>query len=125
MKAAGVGALLLFETSNIRYTTWTNIGYRAFNKAERWAVVTPSGQPEVWDFGSAVRAHRPQLPSLHDEENSVAGNTGLQGAIGPKTERVGCSPWRKTSSSYEPAAAVIGIGFDHEKGDIRVQHCVN
>ncbi len=86
MKAAGVGALLLFETSNIRYTTSTNIGYWAFNKAERWAVVTPSGQPKVWDFGSAARAHRLQLPSLYDEKNSVAGNTGLQGAIGPKTE---------------------------------------
>ena len=86
MQAAGVGALLLFETSNIRYTTSTTIGYWAFNKSERWAVVTPTGQPKIWDFGSAARAHRLQLPSLYHEHNSVAGNAGLQGAIGPKNE---------------------------------------
>jgi Xaa-Pro dipeptidase len=86
MGSAGIGALLLFETSNIRYTTSTTIGYWAFNKAERWALVTPSGQPRIWDFGSAARAHRLQLPSLYDETNSVAGNAGLQGAIGPKAE---------------------------------------
>jgi Xaa-Pro dipeptidase len=85
MEAAGIGALLLFETSNIRYTTSTTIGYWAFNKAERWALVTSSGQPKIWDFGSAARAHRIQLPSLYDETTSVAGNAGLQGAIGPET----------------------------------------
>ncbi|MGI9606368.1 MAG: M24 family metallopeptidase, partial [Acidimicrobiales bacterium] len=86
MRAAGIGALLLFETSNIRYTTSTTIGYWAFNKSERWAVVTATGQPKIWDFGSAARAHRLQLPSLYHDHNSVAGNAGLQGAIGPRTE---------------------------------------
>lgn len=86
MEAAGIGALLLFETSNIRYTTSTTIGYWAFNKAERWALITANERPKVWDFGSAAKAHRIQLPSHYDEHNSVAGNTGLQGAIGPKSE---------------------------------------
>ena len=80
----GLGALLLFETSNIRYSTSTQIGYWAFNKGERWALVTRSGRPRVWDFGSAAKAHRLQLPRLFDEENSIGGNTGLQGAIGPE-----------------------------------------
>lgn len=84
LDAFGLGALLLFETSNIRYATSTTIGYWAFNKGERWALVTRSGRPKVWDFGSAAKAHRIQLPSLFDEENSVAGNAGLQGAIGPE-----------------------------------------
>ena len=39
----------------------------------------------MWDFGSAAKAHRLQLPHLYDEQNSVGGNTGLQGAIGPET----------------------------------------
>ena len=82
MDAFGLGALLLFETSNIRYTTSTSIGYWAFNKNERWALVTRTGQPKIWDFGSAAKAHRLQLPSLYDTTNSVAGNVGLQGAIG-------------------------------------------
>jgi Xaa-Pro aminopeptidase len=80
-----LGAVLLFETSNIRYATATQIGYWAFNKGERWALVTRTGRPKVWDFGSAAKAHRLQLPHLYDRENSVGGNTGLQGAIGPET----------------------------------------
>lgn len=80
-----LGAVLLFETSNIRYATATQIGYWAFNKGERWALVTRQGRPKVWDFGSAAKAHRLQLPHMYDTENSIAGNTGLQGAIGPET----------------------------------------
>ena len=80
-----LGAVLLFETSNIRYATATQIGYWAFNKGERWALVTKEGRPKVWDFGSAAKAHRLQLPHLYDTQNSVGGNTGLQGAIGPET----------------------------------------
>ena len=80
----GLGALLLFETSNIRYSTATQIGYWAFNKGERWALITRAGRPRVWDFGSAAKAHRLQLPNLFDAENSIGGNTGLQGAIGPE-----------------------------------------
>lgn len=80
-----LGAVLLFETSNIRYATATQIGYWAFNKGERWALVTREGRPKIWDFGSAAKAHRLQLPHMYDNENSVGGNTGLQGAIGPET----------------------------------------
>ncbi|MDF1597666.1 MAG: Xaa-Pro peptidase family protein [Acidimicrobiia bacterium] len=85
LEVFGLGALLLFETSNIRYATATNIGYWAFNKGERWALITRNGRPRVWDFGSAAKAHRLQLPSLYDEKNSIGGNAGLQGAIGPAT----------------------------------------
>ncbi|HEY5578341.1 MAG TPA: Xaa-Pro peptidase family protein [Acidimicrobiia bacterium] len=80
-----LGAIVLFETSNIRYATSTQIGYWAFNKGERWALVTPEGRPRIWDFGSAAKAHRLQLPHLYDATNSVGGNTGLQGAIGPES----------------------------------------
>jgi Xaa-Pro dipeptidase len=80
-----LGAVLLFETSNIRYATATQIGYWAFNKGERWALVTREGRPKIWDFGSAAKAHRLQLPHMYDNKNSVGGNTGLQGAIGPET----------------------------------------
>jgi Xaa-Pro dipeptidase len=79
-----LGALLLFETSNIRYATSTQIGYWAFNKGERYALVTQEGRPRIWDFGSAAKAHRLQLPHMYDNTNSVGGNTGLQGAIGPE-----------------------------------------
>ena len=83
LDASDLGAVLLFETSNIRYATSTHIGYWAFNKGERYALVTRTGPPRIWDFGSAARAHRLQLPQLYDETNAVGGNTGLQGAISP------------------------------------------
>ena len=74
---------MLFETSNIRYASATAIGYWAFNKGERWVVVTRSDL-KLWDFGSAAKAHRLQLPHMYNEANSIGGNTGLQGAIGPE-----------------------------------------
>ena len=83
LEAHGLGALLLFETSNIRYASSTSIGYWAFNKGERWVVVTRNDM-KLWDFGSAAKAHRLQLPHMYTDENSVGGNTGLQGAIGPE-----------------------------------------
>jgi Xaa-Pro dipeptidase len=84
LEASDLGALLLFDTSNIRYVTGTQIGYWAFNKGERYALLTRTGRPRVFDFGSAAKAHRLQLPHLYDETNSVGGNTGLQGAIHPR-----------------------------------------
>ncbi len=81
---AGLGALLLFETSNIRYVTGTHIGYWAFNKSERYALLTGNGEPYIWDFGSAAKAHRLQCDWL-DPDHSRGGNTGLQGAIGPRS----------------------------------------
>jgi Xaa-Pro aminopeptidase len=84
LERSGLGALLLFETSNIRYVTGTHIGYWAFNKGERYALLTPSGRPRIYDFGSAAKAHRRQLPHMYDETNAVGGNTGLQGAIHPR-----------------------------------------
>jgi Xaa-Pro dipeptidase len=84
LERSDVGALLLFETSNIRYVTGTQIGYWAFNKGERYTLLTRTGRPRIFDFGSAAKAHRRQLPHLFDETNSVGGNTGLQGAIHPR-----------------------------------------
>lgn len=81
IKDAGLGAVLLFETSNIRYLTGTHIGYWAFNKAERYALMSGNGEPYIWDFGSAAKAHRLQCDWL-DADHTRAGNTGLQGAIG-------------------------------------------
>ena len=91
-----LGAVLLFETSNIRYATGTHIGYWAFNKGERYALVTSTGPPRIWDFGSAAKAHRLQLPDLYDTTNSVGGNTGLQGAIGSAVRVCSDAPQRRS-----------------------------
>jgi len=99
-----LGGLLLFETSNIRYTTSTHIGYWAFNKLERYALITRSGEPRIWDFGSAAKAHRLQAPWL-DPTHSKGGNTGLQGSIAPDA---GLS--KRAALEIESVLAEEGVG---------------
>src|SRR6184192_3491863 len=64
LAASGLGAVLVFDQYNIRYLTGT-------------------GEPWVWDFGSAARHHRlyaPQIPA----KQSLAGMVGMRGAVSPK-----------------------------------------
>lgn len=82
LEASDLGALLVFEGSNIRYLTSTHIGTWGYNKTERWALLTRTGEPWIWDFGSAAKNHRLYSPWLLPEQ-SRGGNTGLQGAIDP------------------------------------------
>ncbi len=77
-----LGAVLVFEGSNIRYLTATHIGTWGYNKTERWALLTRTGEPWIWDFGSAAKNHRLYSPWLMPE-HSRGGNNGLQGAIAP------------------------------------------
>lgn len=82
LEASELGALLVFETSNVRYLTATHIGTWGYNKSERWALLTRRGTPWIWDFGSAARNHRLHSPWL-EQAQSLGGNSGLQGAIAP------------------------------------------
>jgi Xaa-Pro dipeptidase len=82
LDASDLGALLVFESSNIRYLTSTHIGTWGYNKTERWALLSRTGEPWIWDFGSAAKNHRLYSPWLVSEQ-SKGGNTGLQGAIAP------------------------------------------
>lgn len=82
LEASELGALLVFESSNIRYLTATHIGTWGYNKTERWALLTRTGEPWIWDFGSAAKNHRMYSPWLNPEQSN-GGNNGLQGAISP------------------------------------------
>jgi Xaa-Pro dipeptidase len=84
LDASDLGALLVFDTANIRYLTATHIGYWAFNKMERWGLITRNGDPWIWDFGSAARVHKIQAPWLNPD-HSIGGNTGLAGSIAPNS----------------------------------------
>src|SRR6201992_4455912 len=57
-----LGALLSFDFANIRYMTATHIGTWAMDKLIRFALLPRGGEPVVWDFGSAGRAHQPDKP---------------------------------------------------------------
>jgi Xaa-Pro aminopeptidase len=112
LEASELGAVLLFETSNIRYATSTQIGYWAFNKGERYALITRTGRPRIWDFGSAAKAHRLQLPHLYDEMNSVGGNVGLQGAIAPTVGLQRRAAQELRSALAEDGVADMPLGVD-------------
>jgi Xaa-Pro aminopeptidase len=82
LEASDLGAVLVFESSNIRYLTSTHLGTWGYNKTERWGLLTRRGEPWLWDFGSAAKNHRLYSPWLVSEQ-SRGGNAGLQGAIAP------------------------------------------
>jgi Xaa-Pro aminopeptidase len=112
LERSELGALLLFETSNIRYVTATHIGYWAFNKGERYALITRTGKPRIFDFGSAAKAHRLQLPHMYDATNSVGGNTGLQGAIHPRVGLQARAAQEIRSIMKEDGVADMPLGVD-------------
>src|SRR5688500_19184834 len=83
MEQFDLGALLLFETSNIRYATATQIGYWAFNKGERWALITREGPPRYGVLGWPPRPHATSLPACKTRGNLVAAKPGFQTPGGP------------------------------------------
>jgi len=80
---SGFGAMLCFDQHNIRYISSTVIGEWARDKLIRYTLLTGTGEPWVWDFGSAARHHKLYCPWL-EEDHVRAGNPGMRGAIGPK-----------------------------------------
>src|SRR5437868_8656718 len=83
LAASGFGAMLCFDQQNIRYVSSTVIGEWARDKLIRYCLLSGSGDPWVWDFGSAARHHKLYCPWLH-EDHIHAGNPGMRGAIGPE-----------------------------------------
>ena len=82
LEASGLGALLLFDVNNIRYVTSTMIGEWSRDKVSRYTLLTRTGEPVLWDFGSAAKHHRLYAPWLRPE-NSRAGMLGLRGSVAP------------------------------------------
>src|SRR3982074_995242 len=109
---AGFGAVLVFDMNNIRYITSTHIGEWARDKVARFAMLTPKGEPILWDFGSAAKVHRLHSPWLRPE-NSRAGMTGLRGAVPPAVglsddvARAGLGVLKKQGVADEPLGVDI------------------
>src|SRR5205823_14860054 len=80
---AGLGAVLVFDMNSSRYLTSTTMGEWARDKVAGFAILTRTGDPILWDFGSAAKAHRLHAPWLKPE-NSRAGMTGLRGSVAPE-----------------------------------------
>ena len=82
LETSELGALLVFDVNNIRYVTSTKIGEWERDKLCRWALLTRTGEPILWDFGSAAVHHRLYTPWLAPE-NCKAGLIGLRGTVNP------------------------------------------
>ena len=82
LKASGLGALLLFDVNNIRYTTSTKIGEWERDKLCRFALLAGDQEPVLWDFGSAAVHHRIYCDWL-PERNFRAGMLGMRGTVPP------------------------------------------
>lgn len=80
LAASDLGAILVFDFTNIRYITSTHIGEWARDKMTRYSLLTRGGEPHLWDFGSAAKHHRLHCPWLLPE-NIRAGMIGLRGAV--------------------------------------------
>ena len=111
LEASDLGALLVFESSNIRYLTATHIGTWGYNKTERWALLTRTGEPWIWDFGSAAKNHRLYSPWLKPEQSN-GGNNGLQGAIAPTSGLPQGTAQQIASILKEEGVAGMPIGVD-------------
>lgn len=111
LEASDLGALLVFESSNIRYLTATHIGTWGYNKTERWALLTRTGEPWIWDFGSAAKNHRLYSPWLKPEQSN-GGNNGLQGAIAPTSGLPEGTAQQIASILKEEGVAGMPIGVD-------------
>ena len=111
LEASDLGALLVFESSNIRYVTATHIGTWGHNKTERWALLTRTGEPWIWDFGSAAKNHRLYSPWLKPEQSN-GGNNGLQGAIAPTSGLPQGTAQQIASILKEEGVAGMPIGVD-------------
>ena len=83
LEASDLAAVLLFDFYNIRYVSGTWVGGALGDKMTRYCLLTRTGEPIVWDFGSAARHHKLFAPWL-EPDNCRAGMLGMRGAIAPE-----------------------------------------
>jgi Xaa-Pro dipeptidase len=62
LKTSNMGAVLLFDMNNIRYTTAAHIGNWARDKYFRCALIMRDREPIMWDIGSAAKQHQKHNP---------------------------------------------------------------
>src|SRR3984893_7278861 len=105
------GALLVFYVNTIRYITSTKIGEWERDKLSRWALLTRTGEPILWDFGSAAVHHKLFCP-WRAPENCKAGLIGLRGTVNPAFGLMKRHAEEIASLIREAGVADMPIGVD-------------
>src|SRR3989440_4675865 len=111
LDASELGAVLLFDINNIRYVSATMIGEWARDKVARYALLTRTGEPIVWDFGSAAKHHKLYAPWIRPD-NSRAGMLGLRGAVAPDAGLIAGAVAEIRSVLAEHGVAGMPLGVD-------------
>jgi Xaa-Pro dipeptidase len=111
LEKSELGALLVFDVNNIRYITSTKIGEWERDKLSRWALLTRTGEPILWDFGSAAVHHKLYTPWLAPE-NCRAGLVGLRGTVHPSFGLMKRHAEEIASLIREAGVADMPIGVD-------------
>ena len=106
-----LGALLVFDVNNIRYLTSTKIGEWERDKLARWALLTRTGEPILWDFGSAAIHHKLYAPWL-EPQNCKAGLIGLRGTVQPSFGLMKRHAEEIASMLKEAGVADMPVGVD-------------
>ena len=111
LENSDLGALLVFDVNNIRYLTSTKIGEWERDKLSRWALLTRTGEPILWDFGSAAVHHKLYTPWLAPE-NCKAGLIGLRGTVDPSFGLMKRHAEEIASILREAGVAGMPVGVD-------------
>ena len=111
LERSELGALLLFDPNNIRYVTSTHIGEWARDKNARFVLLPRSGDPILWDFGSAARHHQLYAPWL-PQESFRAGVSPMRGAMPDETGVPDTLASTITTSWPSGASAGEQVGID-------------
>ncbi len=111
LEKSDLGALLVFDVNNIRYITSTKIGEWERDKLCRWALLTRTGEPILWDFGSAAVHHKLYTPWLAPE-NCKAGLIGLRGTVNPSFGLMKRHAEEIASLIKEAGVADMPVGVD-------------
>ncbi|MBI4260490.1 MAG: aminopeptidase P family protein [Actinobacteria bacterium] len=111
LEGSDLGALLLFDTNNVRYVTAAHIGEWGRDKLARYTLVTRTGDPIHWDFGSAAKNHRLHSPWF-PADSWRSGMTGLRGSVPPDAGLFRLAADEIQSILAERGAAGTPIGID-------------
>src|SRR5207253_1836989 len=112
LRDSDLGALLCFDTNNIRYITATHIGTWAIDKLVRFCLLPRDGEPIMWDFGSAARHHALFNPWLDGEQRSRAGISTLRGSVAPEAGRAEAVAGKIKAELAERGLAGEPLGVD-------------
>lgn len=110
LESSDLGALVLFDMNNVRYTTATHIGNWARDKLFRCVLVVRGQDPILWDIGSAARTHQSFAP-WNDKGNWRAGISSWRGSIAEEVgvERVNASRIAGILREHGLAGEPVGV----------------